>query len=220
MKRSLDRDLFYDIYFMKLLIPYNIKDMKVEFSKFTDNRDNKEYDTVIIDGIEWFRNNLDHDNTKDYGGSNFLDLFNIDPPSKKIPHRDSGRLYSFDSASSACPEGWELPARSVWIDLFKKITKKNPHEWKQADSNMIYQVLSGKGSILNLDLTGYYGSNIIFRDDHKDFIELGEAGYFWSSNPGALSNGGLSFVFSKKERRYKEIVSYEFCAIRPIRKNI
>jgi hypothetical protein len=61
---------------MKFVDPYGFKSkLGMKTSEFTDPRDGKVYKTVIINGVEWFRENLNYDVIEDYGGHDFVKIF-------------------------------------------------------------------------------------------------------------------------------------------------
>lgn len=208
-------------------------------SSFKDSRDGREYQTVILDNgrekIEWFAENLDYDDTEDFGGKSALDIFftSDDLPSIKGDSDRSvcGRYYRFNSLNNACPEGWEIPKRSEFIDLFQSITGNTPNLWREGERRKIYQSLCGIGSILELHECGgyekpanyWYGTSSFagHKPNPTDFEYLGnEKGRYWSSTQGALSNGGSIFIFDSAKKEYNEDVGYGYYAVRPIRKNI
>jgi uncharacterized protein (TIGR02145 family) len=205
---------------MKILDPHGmIAKLGVEFGTFKDPRDGREYSTVKMDDIEWFREDLDYDDHEDYTGG-MGDLFpNLHVPSYK--EEGSSRMYGFNESQEACPDGWKIPDRSDWINLFRKITdNKAPYEWKEKERHLIYQTLVGKNSILRLKLNGNYTEKGEYSWQKNKFNHSGKKGYYWSSTPGALTNGGACFIFRKSEGDYAEEVLYDFCAARPIKKNI
>ena len=73
---------------------------------FIDPRDQQSYRTVIIDGNTWMAENLNFitDNSWCYNNAD----------SNCIKY---GRLYTWDAAISACPDGWHLPTRQEWSNL-------------------------------------------------------------------------------------------------------
>jgi len=73
----------------------------------TDSRDGKLYNEITIRHQTWITQNLNYDIKKEsfcYG--------NVYSNCSKY-----GRLYSWQSAKVACPEGWHLPNQSEWQEL-------------------------------------------------------------------------------------------------------
>lgn len=204
---------------MKFIDPYGLKQkLGIKTSEFTDPRDNKKYKTIIIDGIEWFAENLNYDVTEDYGGNLFVDLFYDSLPVLSHPKEsECGYFYNFDSAKMACPAGWEIPKRNVFIDLFKKITNLDPNEWKEAERTKIYHSI--RSMLLTQSPCGRWDKT---KYNPSGFQFLGAEGEdtFLTSTPGSMSNGGSIFTFKKRATTYTEDVGYGYYTVRPIRKNI
>lgn len=80
-------------------IPKTFSSQNKKLGLFTDPRDDQEYRTIELLGNVWLAQNLNFDTGK---GCSFYDN---DPTNGK----KYGRLYSWEAAHLACPEGWRLP---------------------------------------------------------------------------------------------------------------
>jgi uncharacterized protein (TIGR02145 family) len=79
---------------------------KEERSDFTDPRDGQSYPTVTIGGMTWLARNLNFASRESY-------CYDDD---KKNCARN-GRLYRWEAALAACPEGWHLSTEFEWQAL-------------------------------------------------------------------------------------------------------
>lgn len=74
---------------------------ETKYLKFTDSRDNKQYNSIMIGNIQWMSENLD---------------YKVD---RSVPSELKGglRLYAWDEALEVCPAGWRLPTVDEWLRL-------------------------------------------------------------------------------------------------------
>ena len=150
---------------------------------FVDERDKKTYRYVTIGKLVWMAENLNF---------KIEDSWCYDD--KKANCKKFGRLYNYDAAMRACPDGWHLPSLNEWKNLFSVV------EGKRIDDLGIYIMKSkvakklkstngwddgwddnGKRSGNGVDAYGFAALPAGIRTIHDDFNSLGEYAFFWTS---------------------------------------
>jgi uncharacterized protein (TIGR02145 family) len=102
-----------------------------EGGALVDSRDGKKYKSVKINAQTWMAENLNYKT----GGSRCYD--NDDSNCGKY-----GRLYDWNTAMKACPEGWHLPSRQEWDSLglaaggARKSDEKGNADWNGAGKKL------------------------------------------------------------------------------------
>lgn len=140
------------------------------YGSFTDPRDNQVYTTVELGIQTWFAENLNY-----YTDSSSW-CYGNDSANGDV----YGRLYTWDMANDACPDGWHLPDKDEWNILVYdylggfeiaggKLKKTDTLYWESpnygATNSSGFAALPG----------GYYSYTY-------SFTELGNIGTFWSSD--------------------------------------
>ena len=81
-------------------------------SKITDARDGESYYITTINGKIWMKNNLYYSGSGvSYQNSEAMDAI-------------MGRLYSWNEAVEACPEGWHLPSDAEFVEMANALAPK------------------------------------------------------------------------------------------------
>jgi TonB family protein len=143
-------------------------------STFTDSRDDKTYKTVKMpDGKVWMAENLS------YVAEGSL-CYDNDPDKCK----ECGRLYNWQTAIKACPDGWHLPWNDEWRDLENALgiidedvglMLKSKSGWND------YEGKSGNGT----DDFGFTvlpcGTDYTTGSSYGTFNDYGDKAHFWSA---------------------------------------
>jgi uncharacterized protein (TIGR02145 family) len=100
-----------------------------------------------------------------------------------------GRLYSWDAAMKACPEGWRLPSDKDWDELV---------EFLGGDPVAFHKLTSDGESGFEAKFAGY-------RTLHGDYLSLDRAADFWTSTEAGNLNAWLRYMIYKKDKVFKII---------------
>lgn len=160
--------------------------------KFTDTRDGQKYTIVEIGNQTWFAENLNYE-TADSWWYDDSELFG----------EIYGRLYTWDAAQLACPEGWRLPSDEDWKGLEMQLgmseVDANEMDWRGTDEGSKMKSLSGwnndgngtNSSEFNGLPGGFYGLS---------YTSIGDIAGWWTSTERsntAAWERGLDYNSSK-----------------------
>ncbi len=159
---------------------------------FTDPRDSINYPYVTIGNQIWMAKNLAYVSPK---GS-----YAYDDEDRFV--KDYGRLYTFDAAERACPDGWHLPSDKDWKDLevFLGMDLKTADslEWRRSgDVALALKNKSGWWSGGNGANTSRFSALPGgFRTEGGRYEVFGDVGTFWTSSYASESHSwGRGMVY-------------------------
>lgn len=135
---------------------------------FTDPRDGQSYDIVKIGGLTWFAENL-----------NFATGGSVCPEGDSRNCDKYGRLYTWDVAQAACPEGWRLPDSADFATL---VEQAGGSDFANGMAVAGEKLKSTGGWFKKGDGTDALGFNALpagYRGEKYDGI--GGYAYFWSA---------------------------------------
>lgn len=167
---------------------------------FTDTRDNHTYNTIIIGNQTWFAENLNYE-------TDISSCYNYHPTNCDI----YGRLYNWQMALYACPNGWHLPDDDEWktLEMALGMSQNEADDTGLRGSDEGDKMKSTTGwnsngfgsnsSGFNALAGGYRGSV------GSSFYNLGNYGCWWSSTAYTSTNiwsRSLSYNSNQVNRDY------------------
>ena len=151
----------------------------ISYGELLDKRDNHVYRTIVISNHVWTAQNIDFNVGSDSAVASWC--YNNDPQNCE----KYGRLYTWDAAQKACPEGWHLPTTEEWIELLNDHTcnyeqlDDGTHSFdcvgNKIKSTSTWDETGEEQNTLGFSVTA---AGIIFESTP---ISLGEATFFWSA---------------------------------------
>ncbi len=131
---------------------------------FTDTRDGQTYKWVKIGNQTWMAENLNYRTADSWCYDNAIANCN-----------KYGRLYNWEAAKFACPNGWHLPNDSEWDILVDYLGGSSIAGNKMKSTSGWYNNGNGTDEVSFSVLPGGY------RYYDGDFNSLGSYGYWWSA---------------------------------------
>lgn len=186
-----------------------------EFGSFTDSRDGKIYKTVKIGNQVWMAENLKAEYFRNcdtiydfnlYNALNHLNEkgevclkcwshYNNDP---KVGH-DFGKLYNIQTvlhSSGLAPEGWRIPTKSDFEILIKYLGGVKKIESKLKSKIGWPENQNGENSS---GFNGLPGGKMEYNGESYSSINLGSAGYWWTSDLNTIIDTIWIFKLSNEK---------------------
>lgn len=159
------------IFFCSFLVLTNLIGYSQQYGSFTDTRDGKIYKTIKIRNQVWLAENFAY---KPSSG-NFWAFDNNNNFIEK-----AGYLYDMETAKKNCPQGWHLPTKLDWEELY--------------DNWGYYYAFD------SLSKTSFTYNFAGWRDTQGVFGYLGSEAKFWSSTESD-KNSSWSFELSDLSKK-------------------
>ncbi|MCF8231506.1 MAG: Ig-like domain-containing protein [Bacteroidales bacterium] len=171
---------------------------------FTDPRDGQTYETVEIGSQVWFAENLNYETDNSWWYDNEPD------------NGDTyGRLYTYEAALNACPDGWHLPSDEEWktLEMELGMSQSEADDTFYRGTDQGEQMKSTSGWNNNGNGTNSSGFSALpggYRTTSGSFSDLGYFGYWWSYTHNISWYRGMSFNGDRVYRYYKFNNDYGF----------
>ena len=133
----------------------------------TDPRDGQTYETVIIGSQTWMAENLNYETSNSW-------WYNNNSANGDV----YGRLYTYDAALTACPDGWHLPSDAEWTVLTDYLGGESVAGGKMKEAGTAHWDSPNTGATNTSGFTAPPGG---IRYSNGSFNYLGIGG-FWSSS--------------------------------------
>jgi uncharacterized protein (TIGR02145 family) len=145
--------------------------MKESKGTFTDPRDGNVYKIVEIGGVVWFAENL-----------NFAAEGSVCYENDPANGDKYGRLYDWETAMKACPDGWRLPSDEEWTALVDYAGGEETAGTKLKSTAGWNENGNGTDDFGFSALSGGYGSG------DGGFGRASYLGYWWSATEYDANN--------------------------------
>ena len=206
MIMKLTRHIYPFILFTCLLISGCKKETTDQY--LTDIDGNK-YRIIQIGSMTWMAENLKV--TRDKDGHPLETYCYMD---KNDKCEDFGRLYPWEDAVNASPEGWRLPTSEDWETLEAELGM-DPEDalvfgWRGTDQGA--QLKEGGSSGFEALLSGYKDGIVLW---DGIYFDIGYLGVFWSATEYDSIRSVSYWIYITSERVYKD--SYDKTAAFTVR---
>ncbi|MBN1952388.1 MAG: protein kinase [Bacteroidales bacterium] len=171
---------------------YTLRLLPETSGSFPDQRDHEIYRWVRIGSQVWMAENLN---------------YNISGSACYDNHRELcdsfGRLYNWESASGACPEGWHLPSDDEWkeLELFLGMSRTDADKSNERGSSQGKMLKSRSGWSHNGSGSNESGFNAFPAGAFFNNISMSMGSFtaFWTSSPSGYSNAWLRALSGTNE---------------------
>lgn len=176
----------------------NYDDVKIAFlttGSFTDGRDGRIYQTIVVGNQEWMAENLNYQTASGSWPYNGLNEYRT----------EYGMLYNFEAATLACPNGWHLPTDTEWRTLEIALGMLNETALSygyRGDKEGSELKEKGVGHWLSpnsdaVDLIGFTAIPAGYRSKEGVYVLLGSMAAFWTATQESGANRAVFRALNK-----------------------
>jgi uncharacterized protein (TIGR02145 family) len=168
-------DLFKETDFDKLA-----EHIKTVLGLFTDPRDGQIYKTILVGTQTWLAANLNHAVVDSW-------WYGDDP----VNGRRYGRLYTWEAAQHACPDGWHIPTDSEWKELARNFGGyRDMDEGYPGTGMKIGRPQAAFESLIVGGESGFGACLGGYRSSAGQFLKLSNTGLYWTATDYQYSDLG------------------------------
>jgi uncharacterized protein (TIGR02145 family) len=181
-------------------------------STFTDPRDGKVYQTVVIGNQEWMAENLAYlpsvnmvaDGSEDALGYYYYvygyDGTNVAEAKATDNYATYGVLYNWTAAMNACPDGWHLPSDAEWTELTDYLGGESVAGGKLKETGTTHWASPNTGATNETGFTALPGGG---RYNNGAFFNIGNLGSWWSATEDDATYAWYRFMLYNDSNVYR-----------------
>ena len=162
------------------------------YKTMVDPRDGQKYYIVKIANRWWMAQNLNYnaENIESWCYGNESENCDV-----------LGRLYSWDAAIDACPEGWHLPSTSEWVAVIDSAGgNKNAGRILKSKVGWFTDLYGNDGN--GTDSLGFSAIPAGWRSTDGEYDNLGSEAYFWVFEAGVYADYMSMYYADRIERSF------------------
>ena len=161
------------------------KKIVLERGTLIDYRDGQFYTTIKIGEQLWIAENLNYET-----GSGSWCYNNTSSFCKKM-----GRLYDWDAAKIACPDGWHLPSDYDWFILTNHLGGREVAGGKLKQDSLLVWQSPNTGAT---NSSGFTALPAGYRYSEFEFNLYGRFTYFWTSTSEDINNSWAYYLYYRQ----------------------
>ena len=153
----------------------------ISYGEMLDKRDNQVYRTLVISNHVWTAQNMNYEIESEENDEINSWCYDNEPENCK----KFGRLYTWEAAKKVCPEGWHLPTKDEWLELF---TEHSCEIEKDDTNSIIYRCAGTSLKAIDswdygTDNTNEYGFSVVAAGlmTSGKFKNKGVSSYLWTA---------------------------------------